>query len=226
MRVLFTCFFFWSSLLAARAQMQKGLLFNSKGQPGTYVLNADRRTRHTGRLRVYAHELVAKDEQGHTLKYRPGDVYWARIGRTHYSTARGFKTRSGLWANKQDNKLFVEVLDSGRISLFRYTYYTGGANHTTAALATYLLQETAADSAVALPVRGDTGKGKRFQEVLMPYIASRPDLLQLVERGAITIDTLPALLRAFNSGEPFPYTTIGLPPARPREEMRPVPTGN
>lgn len=226
MRALFTCFFFLSSLLAARAQMQKGLLFNSKGQPGTYVLNADHHTRHTGRLRVYAHELVAKDEQGHTLKYRPDEVYWAQIGRTHYSTARGFKTRSGLWANKQENKLFVEVLDSGKISLFRYTHYTGGANHTTAELATYLLQEASADSAVMLPVRGDTGKGKRFQEVLMPYVASRPDLLQLVEYGAITIDTLPDLLRAFNLGQPFPYTTIGLPPARPREASEQAPTGN
>ncbi|RZK16586.1 MAG: hypothetical protein EOO56_19630 [Hymenobacter sp.] len=226
MRVLFTCSLFLSSLLAARAQMQKGLLFNSKGLPGTYVLNADRHTRHTGRLRVYARELVAKDAQGHTLKYRPEEVCWAQIGRTRYTTARGFKTRSGLWANKQENRLFVEVLDSGKISLFRYTYYTGGANHTTAELATYLLQEATADSAVTLPVRADNGKGKRFQEVLLPYVASRPDLQQLVEYGAITIDTLPALLHALNSGEPFPYTSVGLPPARPREEMRPMPTGN
>ncbi|RZK30904.1 MAG: hypothetical protein EOO63_05520, partial [Hymenobacter sp.] len=204
MRALFTCCFLLLSLLAARAQMHKSLLFNGKPYPGTYILNADRQTRRSGNLRVYARELLVQDEQGHTTKYRPNDVYWAQIGRLRYTTARGFKTKSGLWASKKTDKLFVEVVDSGRLSLFRYRYYVGGPNSTTTELHAYMLREAAADSAVTLPVNGDTGKGKRFREVLMPYLVSRPDLLQLVEYEAITIDTLPALLRAFNSGEPFP----------------------
>ena len=224
MRYLFTCWLLLGSLLAAQAQMQKGLLFNSKAQPGTYILNADRQTRHAGNLRVHARELVVKDDQGQTIKYKPEEVYRAQIGHTRYTTARGFKAKKALWSTTQVDRLFVEVLDSGRVSLFRYTYYVGGANATTTELATYLLQEASADSAVTLPVSAYTGKGKRFREVLMPYVASRPDLLQLVEYGAITIDTLPELLRAFNSGQPFPFSTIGRPAPTPKEEAAHTPS--
>jgi hypothetical protein len=189
--------------------MHKSLLFNGKGWPGTYVLRADRQQPHRGSLRVYAHELIVFTDQGQTLRYKPEEVYRVQVGRVRYTTAQGFKTKSGLWATRQSGRLFVEVLDSGRVSLLRYTHYVGGHdNTTTTALATYLLHEAAADSVVTLPVNADTGKGKRFQQTLLPYFAARPDLRQLVEYGAITIDNLPALLRALNSGEPFPTTSF------------------
>jgi hypothetical protein len=195
-------------LSPVRAQMHKSLLFNGKGWPGTYTLLADRQQPHRGSLRVYARELVVFTDQGQTLRYKPEEVYRVQVGRVRYTTAQGFKTQSGLWATQQSGRLFVEVLDSGRVSLLRYTHYVGGHDNTsTTALPTYLLHEAAADSVVALPVDADTGKGKRFQQTLLPYFAARPDLRQLVEYGAITIDNLPALVRALNSGEPFPYTT-------------------
>jgi hypothetical protein len=209
MRVIFTCFILLGMLRPARAQMHKSLLFNGKGWPGTYVLVADRQQPHTGSLRVYARELVVFTDQGKTLHYKPEEVYRVQVGRVRYTTAQGFKTKGGLWATRQSGRLFVEVLDSGRVSLLRYTHYVGGHdNSTTTALPTYLLHEATADSVVTLPVNADTGKGKRFQQVLLPYFASRPDLRQLVEYGAITIDNLPALMRALNSGEPFPTTTF------------------
>ncbi len=209
MRYTFTCWLFFLSLLAARAQMHRSLLFNGKGWPGTYVLNADRQAQHSGSLRVYARELVVFTNQGKTLRYRPEEVYHVRIGRVRYTTARGFKTKTGLWSSRQAQRLFVEVLDSGQVSLLRYTHYVGGHDNTaTTTLATYLLAAAPADSVVTLPVSERTGQGRSFRAVLMPYLTSRPDLLQLVEYGAITIDTLPALLHAFNSGEPFPFTTV------------------
>lgn len=207
MRLFFTCLVLLGLLRPARAQMHKSLLFNGKGWPGTYFLLADRQQPRRGSLRVYAHELIVFTDQGQTLRYKPEEVYRVQVGRVRYTTAQGFKTKSGLWATRQSGRLFVEVLDSGRVSLLRYTHYVGGHdNTTTTALATYLLHEAAADSVVTLPVNADTGKGKRFQQTLLPYFAARPDLRQLVEYGAITIDNLPALLRALNSGEPFPTT--------------------
>lgn len=206
MRLIFTCFLLLGMLRPARAQMHKSLLFNGKGWPGTYVLAADRQP-HTGSLRVYAHELIVFTAQGKTLRYKPQEVNWVQVGRVRYTTAQGFKTKGGLWATKQSGRLFVEVLDSGRVSLLRYTHYVGGHdNSATTQLATYLLHEASADSVVTLPVNS-AGKGRRFQQVLLPYFASRPDLRQLVEYGAITIDNLPALVRAFNSGQPFPYSS-------------------
>ncbi|RZK20175.1 MAG: hypothetical protein EOO56_12985 [Hymenobacter sp.] len=215
MRYILTGWLLLGTLLAARAQMHKSLLFNGKPLPGTYILNADRQTRRTANLRVYARELLAQDDQGHTTHYKPAEVYWVRIGRLRYTTAQGFKTKSGLLAARQAGRLFVEVVDSGQISLFRYRSYVGGPNSVTTELETYMLRQAPADSVVTVPVSAYTGKGKRFREVLLPYLISRPDLRQLVEYGAITIDTLPALLHAFNSGEPFPFTTIGRPAANP-----------
>jgi hypothetical protein len=186
--------------------MHKNLLFNGKGWPGTYVLTADRQHPQAGSLRVYAHELIVFTDQGATLRYKPEDVYRAQVGPVRYTTAQGFKTKTGLWATRQSGRLFVEVLDSGRVSLLRYTHYVGGHdNSTSTPLATYLLHKAAADSVVTLPVNS-SGKGRRFQQVLLPYFNSRPDLRQLVEYGAITIDNLPTLVRALNSGQPFPYT--------------------
>ncbi len=191
-----------------RAQMHKNLIFNGKGWPGTYVLLADRQQPRTGSLRVYARELVVFTDQGTTLHYKPEEVYRVQIGRVRYTTAQGFKTKTGLWATRQSGHLFVEVLDSGRVSLLRYTHYAGGHDNTaTLPLATYLLHEAAADSVVTLPVNS-AGKGRRFQQVLLPYFAARPDLRQLVEYGAITIDNLPTLVRALNSGQPFPYSAV------------------
>jgi hypothetical protein len=208
MRLLFTCLVLLGLLRPARAQMHKNLIFNGKGWPGTYVLAADRQQPHAGSLRVYAHELIVFTDQGQTLRYKPEEVYRVQVGRVRYTTAQGFKTKTGLWATRQSGRLFVEVLDSGRVSLLRYTHYVGGHdNTTTTALATYLLHAAAADSVVTLPVNS-SGKGRRFQETLLPYFASRPDLRQLVEYGAITIDNLPALVRAYNSGQPFPYSSV------------------
>ncbi len=225
MRLFFTCFFLVGMLPAVRAQMHKSLLFNGKGWPGTYFLRTDQQQPRRGSLRVYAHELIVFTDQGQTLRYKPEDVYRVQVGRVRYTTAQGFKAKSGLWATRQSGRLFVEVLDSGRVSLLRYTHYVGGHdNTTTTPLATYLLHEAAADSVVALPVNS-AGKGRRFQQALLPYFAARPDLRQLVEYGAITIDSLPALVRALNSGQPFYFPTAErplLPPAGPD----PAPTGN
>ena len=208
MRLLFTCLLLLGMLRPVRAQMHKSLLFNGKGWPGTYVLAADRQQAHTGSLQVYAHELVVYTDQGKTLHYKPQDVYRVQVGRVRYTTAQGFRVKSGLWATKQTSRLFVEVLDSGRVSLLRYTHYVGGHDNTaTTTLATYLLHEASADSVVTLPINS-AGKGRRFQQVLLPYFASRPDLRQLVEYGAITVDNLPALVRAYNSGQPFPYSSV------------------
>jgi hypothetical protein len=226
MRYILTCWLLLGSLLAARAQMHKSLLFNGKPLPGAYILNADRQTRRTGNLRVYARELLVQDAEGHTTRYKPAEVYWARIGRLRYTTAQGFKTKSGLLSARQSSRLFVEVVDSGKISLFRYRSYVGGPNSVTTEIETYMLREATADSVVTVPVSAYSGKGKRFREVLMPYLVSRPDLRQLVEYGAITIDTLPALLHAFNSGEPFPFTTIGRPAPNSQPEAAHDPAGN
>ena len=191
------------SCLTSYAQMQKGLLFGHKAESGFYVLSDNRLVRYPGNIKVYAHELVVKDDQGKQLKYTPDEVYSAQIGTTHYIAASGFKTKSGFWSVKQDEKLFVEVVDSGKISLYRYRYTVGGPNYSSRELETYMLYDAAVDSTTTLPVSAYTGKGKRFREALAPFVAARPDLLALLNNGSISIDELPAFVHALNANQTF-----------------------
>jgi hypothetical protein len=47
------------------------------------------------------------------------------------------------------------------------------------------------------------GLYNRYREQVLPFIASRPDLVKLVQEKKTTYYDLPALLHAFNTGEPY-----------------------
>jgi hypothetical protein len=188
----------------AQAQQQKSLLFGEGAKPGTYTLVDDIRKVYHGALKVYAHELVAKDQAGHTTKYHPEEVYRVQLEDVHYITASGFQTKSGFWSTTHLEKSFVELLDSGRVTLCRFRYSVGGPSYSTTNLVTYMLLDAATDSVTTIPVSVYTGKGKRFRDALAPFVAQRPDLQALLQAGNVTIDQLPAFVHALNYQLPFP----------------------
>ena len=187
----------------AHAQQQKSLLFGEHAQPGTYTLVDDRHKVYHGALKVYAHELVAKDQAGHTTKYPPEEVYRVQLGRVRYITASGFQTKSGFWSTTQSEKSFVELLDSGQVTLCRFHYSVGGPSYSSTNLVTYMLLDAATDSVTTIPVSVYTGKGKRFRNALAPFVAQRADLQALLQAGSVTIDQLPAFVHALNYHLPF-----------------------
>jgi hypothetical protein len=188
----------------AHAQQQKSLLFGEAAQPGTYTLVDDIRRVYQGALKVYAHELVAKDQTGYTTKYQPEEVYRVQLGNARYITASGFQTKSGFWSTTHSEKSFVELLDSGRVTLCRFHYSVAGPSYSSTNLVTYMLLDAATDSVTTIPVSVYTGKGKRFRDALAPFVAQRPDLQALLQAGTITIDQLPAFVHALNYQMPFP----------------------
>jgi hypothetical protein len=188
----------------AQAQQQKSLLFGEGAQPGTYTLVDDSRKVYHGALKVYAHELVAKDQAGHTIKYQPEEVYRVQLGGIRYITASGFQTKSGFWSTTQSRKSFVELLDSGQVTLCRFRYSVAGPSYSSTNLLTYMLLDAATDSVTTIPVSAYTGKGKRFRDALAPFVAQRPDLQALLQAGTVTIDQLPAFVHALNYQLPFP----------------------
>jgi hypothetical protein len=106
---------------------------------------------------------------------------------------------------KDLSKLFVEIVDSSQVSLYRYNYsYPGSTVGSTIDLVTFMLNDAATNSITTLPVSAYTGKGQRFRETMAPFVAASPDLLQLLEDGRITINNLPLLVHALNYAEPFP----------------------
>jgi hypothetical protein len=188
----------------ACAQQPKALLFGEAAQPGTYTLVDDIRKVYRGALKVYAHELVAKDQAGHTTKYQPEEVYRIQLGNARYISASGFQTKSGFWATTHSEKSFVELLDSGRVTLCRFRYSVAGPSYSSTNLITYMLLDAATDSVTTIPVSVYTGKGKRFRAALAPFVVQRPDLQALLQAGTMTIDQLPAFVHALNYQLPFP----------------------
>ncbi len=196
-----TSILFYAATLMANAQSNAGL-FGTDMEVGSYVLADNRLISYPAKIKLFAKELVAKDGQGKTVRYSPDEVYSIRIGSRRYTTAQGFRTKVGFGSRVQQEKVFVELLDSGAISIMRYAY-TVGAPGMASSLTAYLLQEASQDTAVTIPVSAYTGKGKRFRDLLTPYLAKRSDLLTLLNDGAVGLDELPALIHALNVNQPF-----------------------
>jgi len=188
------------SLVTNHAQGQQGTLFRKRIKTDYYILNTNPKVVYAGKIKVYEKELIVKSSQGKDLKYRPDEIYWAKVDTIRYIAANNFTIKSGFGSFNQASKLFVEIVDSGQVSLYRYNYdYSGRPD-----LVTFMLHDATTNSITTLPVSVYTGKGQRFRDALAPFVVARPDLLQLLEDGHITIHNLPLLLHALNYNEPFP----------------------
>ncbi len=178
---------------------------------GSYVLREAPGTRHPSLLKLRNSELLlAKDAKGKSIKLIPYQVSSFRMGARKYITAGGCEVRRGkLMPPFSVVQEFVEQLDSGQVVLSRYEYpsegggampmvgggmmYGGGGGFNRL----YLLQR--GDRIYTFPNEGY----QAFRAALLPHIASRADLVKLVESTNMTVSELPAILRALNTGQPL-----------------------
>lgn len=195
-----------STTLAAHAQLSLRLN-GPEEEEGTYALLADPQARHTGRLKVSARQLTAVDPQGQKTTWQPADVARLTIGAKRYTTAQGFVIHNGLWNHTENKKVFVELLDSGRVSLLRYTSRVkSGQLGTSADFAAYLVQD--ASQAVAQTLYLDAGgqyttNYRELDAALRPYAVGRPDLLQLLDTNKVSPVQLTRFFHALNTNTGF-----------------------
>ncbi|RZL14819.1 MAG: hypothetical protein EOO62_04465 [Hymenobacter sp.] len=158
--------------------------------------------------------LVAKDAQGEKTKWHPDQVARLTIEHQRYTTAQGFSVRKGILSATERKPVFVELLDSGRVSLMRYTYTVrmvgaqGGfmVAGTQDESTVYLIRDAAQPNAVALPVRRFSSREDYFQglaNLLGPYAAQRPDLLKLLNQDQIEDFQLQRFVHALNTNSYF-----------------------
>ncbi|MBF9237158.1 hypothetical protein I2I05_07095 [Hymenobacter sp. BT683] len=177
---------------------------------GSYVLANNPTTRYQTMLRIRdAHQIVVKQPDGKKTKLSPEQVSSFRIGRQKYIAVKGF-TISGTWSDTQVKHAFVEQLDSGRVTLLRYENTVsslmmiganGGMSGGMASTQTiYFLRKAQDPTLYSISSNGWTGAGKQFREDLLPHLTSRPDLIKLVEGKTISVNELPFIVRALNSG--------------------------
>ncbi len=197
------------------------LLAAAQAEPGTYLLVDNRQVVYHGKLKIVNGELRARDDGGKRQVWKPDEVYWARVGTQPYLPEKDFQIPNALSFRPVAYGL-AAVLDSGRLTLLRYDYEVGGPGMGTngsmggmgsTTLSAYLLQLPTEESAQLIPMNYYSGKGADFKAMLAPYFASRPDLVQLLEKGEISRRNLAAFVHAFNTKQPFVAPRYPGPPA-------------
>jgi hypothetical protein len=205
MRFFLLFAFFFGTKLAAQAQVSMSLR-GPEGAEGSYVLFNDPQVRHAGLLKVSAKQVAVKAPDGQKFTLRPGEVTSLRVGQQRYTTAQGFTVRNGLFSHLEDDKVFVELLDSGRVSLLRYTSrIRTGQLGTASDFTAYLVREGTQPTATTLYT--DTGSYlKNYQELnaaLRPYAANRADLLKLLDANRVGPTQLTRFFHALNTNSDF-----------------------
>ncbi|MFD1874772.1 hypothetical protein ACFSDX_20215 [Hymenobacter bucti] len=197
--------FFAGASGAAQAQVSLRL-GGPEGAPGSYVLLNDPQVRHTGLLKVSAKQLSGKDSDGQKIVRHPGEIASLRVRQQRYTTAQGFTVRNGLFEHVENDKVFVELLDSGRVSLLRYTSrlrtgQLGSASDFTA----YLVRQSGQPMVITLYT--DTGSylknNKELSAELRPYALNRPDLLKLLDANQVGPTQLTRFFHALNTNSDF-----------------------
>ncbi|UOQ81179.1 hypothetical protein [Hymenobacter sp. 5414T-23] len=180
-------------------------------QAGSYVLEKDIAVRHAGLIRARNKNLRVKAEQEKTVAYPWAEVHSYRIGMARYIKASGFTIQTNF-STRQAADDFVQLLDSGALSLLRYEYApTGGYVGINGAPSLgpssrpdlYLLHRVGEATPIEIPYSVLDGSGKKFREAVAFYVAGRPDLVKLLAAKKITIYNLETFIHAFNTHEPF-----------------------
>lgn len=178
----------------------------SKFKDGSYVLENDHAVRHVAQIKLLDDaKLVVKKENGKNLLIWPGEVYSVHLNGKKYVKVEDFYTKGGLGRSYVDIA-FAEQLDSGQVVLLRHVETVGGGitiNNRmmpTTTLNTYFLWRPTDESPTCLQE-----PKKKFEVLVQPFLASRPDLWQLVAERTITYNEVPALVHALNTGQPYPH---------------------
>jgi hypothetical protein len=173
--------------LCVKAQFNRGF------ERGYYVLVDEPTVRHTGDMRIepFHSTLIVKSE-GKTLKYKPDQLLVFGNDKGKYVTVKNFESGRG-----HIDADFAQQVDSGQVVVLFHSRGTsnGGIG---GSVATVLVRRPTETTTTVLE-----GLYNRYREQVLPFIASRPDLVKLVQEKKTTYYDLPALLHAFNTGEPY-----------------------
>ncbi|MCR5889153.1 hypothetical protein LRS06_15555 [Hymenobacter sp. J193] len=175
--------------------------------PGSYVLESNPQIRLKGYLKQNAKALVVQNVNGKNIKHPFDSVRSFKIELHSYIKASGFTIDKGF-TGELAKDLFVELLDSGAVSLMRYRYpqnsiVTPNGLMSTSPPTLYLLRRASERESISIPYAVIDGAGKRFREALLPFVSARPDLIAALRDKKVTIYNLVTFISSLNRNEPF-----------------------
>lgn len=161
-------------------------------ESGYYILADEPTVRHTGQMRIepFGPSLRVKQE-GKVMNqvFKPAQLLACGTEKVKYVIAKDFLSgRAHIDAD------FAQQLDSGQIVLLNHSRVSGAGG----GISIFLVRRPSETAVTVL----DAFKNQYRQQIL-PFIASRPDLVQLVQEKKFTYDNLYALIHAFNTGQPY-----------------------
>lgn len=159
---------------------------------GYYVLVDEPTVRHVGTMRIepFGPSLrVQQDGKLMNKAYKPAQVLFCGTGNTKYVVAKDFK--SGAVRIDAD---FAQQLDSGQVVLLWHSRASAGGG----GFDTYLVRRSTDTALTRLLLYRN-----EYKENLLPLVASRPDLVQLLQQKSFKLDDVYALVHAFNTGQPL-----------------------
>ena len=158
---------------------------------GYYVLADEPTVRHTGTMRIepFGPSLrVKQDGKLMNQAYKPAQVLFCGTGNTKYVVAKDFVSgRAHIDAD------FAQQLDSGQVVLLWHSRASAAGG----GFDTYLVRR-ATDTALTRLLLYHN----EYKEKLLPFLESRPDLVQQLQQKDFKIDNVYALIHAFNTGQP------------------------
>ena len=195
-------------LLTLAAHAQSGMA--NDFEPGTYVLESSPSSPLVGMLKLNdSGRLVVQKFRSKNLKLSSDDVITFRLGTHKYVVAANFEVDKGL-VTTTVAKAFVEQVDSGRVVLLHYSYTVGSGpmmgsgGMMAGGIASYRDLYLLLIDDVLTPVQVNANNsGRTFRKILLPFLATRPDLVNLLEGKHLSADDMPAIIHALNTGKAF-----------------------
>ncbi|MBT9393776.1 hypothetical protein KLP40_11435 [Hymenobacter sp. NST-14] len=178
---------------------------------GYYVLTQEPTVRHSVRIKMQnENTLVIKDGNKKKQELDLAQVAFYRIGEKTYRPIGGFSIKKG---RENITRGFAEVLDSGQVMLYAYSYriasgpmmsgngtmYGGGSSWQTI----YLVENAGQQNLTTISASALTGTSKEFREALRPFLAPRADLVKHLDEKRLLIYHLQSAVQALNHGEAF-----------------------
>jgi hypothetical protein len=177
---------------------------------GSYVLRASPQVRQQGGLYLRnSEQLVVSDLAGKKTSFSPQQVSSFQIDKQRFVTTGGFQLPSSGVNKTYVTNAFAAQLDSGQVMLLRYqtlpsTAATrGNIGYDNAAGQQVYLLRFANTSDLTPVLTSWSKKSTLFQAAMRPYLASRPDLAQLLEAKQLAPKQLPLIIHLLNNNLPY-----------------------
>ncbi|MCA8829280.1 hypothetical protein [Hymenobacter pini] len=180
-------------------------------EPGYYVLTTEPGVRRVAQIKMPdENTLLIKEGEQKKQELALSQVAYFKAGGKTYRPVSGFSIKSGKQTITHG---FAEVIDSGQVMLYNYSYrekspptmsgnglmYGGGSTWVTIRL----IENAGQQNFTIISAPSFSGTSQEFRERLRPFLAPRADMVKYLDAKLLLIYHLEQAVQALNQGEAF-----------------------